>query len=133
MGPQLQARDITLRTLENPRQLLATLDGLEDCAVARNLCPRAQVPAARDRTSVGLVRGSWVVISGVISGVQLDITLFRAPITLLITTHEPSSITIPSPRVWDWCRDRVTGLTPASACRACSQRKAAANAEQMAL
>ena len=39
----------------------------------------------------GLLRGSWVVISGVINKETLLITLIRGLITLLITTHEPPS------------------------------------------
>ena len=43
---------------------------------------------ARKRPRLG---GSWVVISGVISKVTILITLIRGLITLLISTHEPSS------------------------------------------
>ena len=39
----------------------------------------------------GLLGGSWVVISGVISRVTRLMTLIRVLITLLITTHEPPS------------------------------------------
>ena len=39
----------------------------------------------------GLLGGSWVVISGVISRVTIIITPIRGLITLLITTHEPPS------------------------------------------
>ena len=39
----------------------------------------------------GLLGGSWVVISRVISRVTILITHFRGLITLLITTHEPPS------------------------------------------
>ena len=41
--------------------------------------------------SSGLLGGSWVVISGVISMVTIPITHIRGHITLLITTHEPPS------------------------------------------
>ena len=40
---------------------------------------------------LGLLGGSWVVISRVISGVTILITHIRGLITLLITTHEPPS------------------------------------------
>ena len=39
----------------------------------------------------GLLGGSWVVISGVISPLTILITLLRGLITPLITTHEPPS------------------------------------------
>ena len=39
----------------------------------------------------GLLGGSWVVISGVISKVTIVITHIRELITILITTHEPPS------------------------------------------
>ena len=39
----------------------------------------------------GILGGSWVVISGVISRVTILITHIRGLITLLITTHEPPS------------------------------------------
>ena len=38
-----------------------------------------------------LLRGSWVVISGVISRVAILITHIRGLIILLLTTHEPPS------------------------------------------
>ena len=38
-----------------------------------------------------LLGGSWVVISGAISRVTIDITYIRGLITPLITTHEPPS------------------------------------------
>ena len=38
-----------------------------------------------------LLRGSWVVISGVISRVSILITHITGLITPLITTHEPPS------------------------------------------
>ena len=38
-----------------------------------------------------ILGGSWVVISGVISGVTVLITHIQGLITLLITTHEPPS------------------------------------------
>ena len=38
-----------------------------------------------------LLGGSWVVISGVISRVTMNITPARGLITPLITTHEPPS------------------------------------------
>ena len=40
---------------------------------------------------MGLLGGSWVVISGVISRVNVAISPIRGLITLLITTHEPPS------------------------------------------
>ena len=39
----------------------------------------------------GLLGGSWVVISGVISKVTIVITHIRELVTVLITTHEPPS------------------------------------------
>ena len=41
--------------------------------------------------TVGLLGGSWVVISRVISRVTIIITHTRGLITPLITTHEPPS------------------------------------------
>ena len=38
---------------------------------------------------LGLLGGSWVAISGVISRVTIIITQIRGLITPLITTHEP--------------------------------------------
>ena len=40
---------------------------------------------------LGLLGGSWVVISGVISRVTVFITQIRGPLTPLTTTHEPPS------------------------------------------
>ena len=40
----------------------------------------------------GLLGGSWVVISGVISKVTIVITHIRGLIVILISTHEPPSI-----------------------------------------
>ena len=40
---------------------------------------------------LGLLGGSWVVISRVISGVTILITHIKGPIVPLITTHEPPS------------------------------------------
>ena len=40
---------------------------------------------------LGILGGSWVVISGVISRVTVLITHIRGHITPLITTHEPPS------------------------------------------
>ena len=42
--------------------------------------------------AVVILGGSWVVISGVISRVTIDITHIRGFITLMLTTHEPPSI-----------------------------------------
>ena len=39
----------------------------------------------------GLLGGSWVVISGIISGVTINITHITGLVTPLITTHEPPS------------------------------------------
>ena len=53
-----------------------------------------RVPVANPRAicwNTGLLEGSWVVISGVISRVTIVITHISGLITLLITTHEPSS------------------------------------------
>ena len=43
---------------------------------------------------LGLLGGSWVVISRVISGVTILITHVRGLVAPLITTHEPPSIAI---------------------------------------
>ena len=39
----------------------------------------------------GVLGGSWVFISGVVSGVTILLTHIRGLITPLITTHEPPS------------------------------------------
>ena len=51
--------------------------------------PGLQRKACKD---VGLLGGSWVVRSGVISRVTIVITHIRGLITPLITTHEPPSM-----------------------------------------
>ena len=45
--------------------------------------------------TLGLLGGSWVVISGVTSRVTIIITRIRGLITPLITTHEPPSVDRP--------------------------------------
>ena len=46
-----------------------------------------------------LLGGSWVVISRVISRITVVITYIGGLITLLITTHEPSSGVLPQHKV----------------------------------
>ena len=47
-----------------------------------------------------LLGGSWVVISGVISRITIIMTHMRGLRTLLITTREPPSKGLYSPRPW---------------------------------
>ena len=42
--------------------------------------------------SVGLLGGSWTVVSGLISRVAILITHIRGLVSLLVTTHEPPSL-----------------------------------------
>ena len=48
-----------------------------------------------------LLGGSWVIISGVISGVTILITHIRGLTTPLITTHEPPSRVPLQGLLWD--------------------------------
>ena len=48
------------------------------------------------RFGVVLLRGSWVVISGVIRRVTIVISPIRGLITLLFTSHEPPSTVAPT-------------------------------------
>ena len=48
---------------------------------------------------MGLLGGSWVVISGAISRVTIVITHIRGRITTLIPTHEPPSRLDPEPQI----------------------------------
>ena len=58
------------------------------------------------RVYIGILGGSWVVISGVISRVTITITHISGLITPLITTHEPPSMGFLSLRV----RTRAFGM-----------------------
>ena len=54
-----------------------------------------QLPGRRG-LEPSLLGGSWVVISGVISPLIWVITIVTLPKTLLITTHEPPSLSVSS-------------------------------------
>ena len=61
--------------------------------VARFRVCSFRVRGFRASATLSLLGGSWVVIGGVISRVTILINHIKGLIALLITTHEPPSIT----------------------------------------